>query len=147
MTETIAINRNFFLFDPKWHSKVISLLVSILMVAIYIWMFFGFTNLLITLYQTYPDKWCHGARTMITDVIIILAALELVRILQSYLTIGRVKVSLFLDVALIVLIGELISYWYSESNMKEVVLSVAVISVLIILRMLTIKFSPDLKES
>jgi uncharacterized membrane protein (DUF373 family) len=110
-------------------------------------MFFGFINLLITLYHTYPDNWGHGARTMITDVIIILASLELVRILQSYLSIGRVKVSLFLDVALIVLIGELISYWYSEYSVREVVLSVAVISVLIVLRMLTIKYSPDLNDT
>ncbi len=142
-----TLNSNLFILNPKWHSRVISTLVSLLMITIYIWMFFGFINLLITLYHTYPDNWGHGARTMITDVIIILASLELVRILQSYLSIGRVKVSLFLDVALIVLIGELISYWYSEYSVREVVLSVAVISVLIVLRMLTIKYSPDLNDT
>ena len=80
---------------------------------------------------------------MINNVVIILASLELIRIFQSYLSIGRVKVTFILDVALVVLIGELISFWYREYNINEVILSVFVISALIVLRIVTTKFSPD----
>jgi uncharacterized membrane protein (DUF373 family) len=80
---------------------------------------------------------------MINNVVIILASLELIRIFQSYLSIGRVKVTFILDVALVVLIGELISFWYREYNINEVILSVFVISALIVLRIVTTNFSPD----
>ena len=80
---------------------------------------------------------------MITDVVVILAILELIRTLQSYLELGRVKVTLILDAALVVLIGELISLWYSEYTNQEVLLSLAVIALLTVLRIVTTRYSPE----
>jgi len=80
---------------------------------------------------------------MIEDVVIILAALELIRIFQSYLLIGRVKVSFIVDVSLVVLIGELISFWYRKAEMNDILLSLFVILVLVIIRVVTTKYSPD----
>ena len=116
------------------------------MIAIYLWMAFGFINLMLNLYHSYPDNWSHGAEVMIKDVVIILASLELIRVFQAYLLMGRVKVTFILDVALVVLIGELISLWYKEYSMNEVFMSVFVISVLVALRIVTIKFSPAYSE-
>ena len=84
---------------------------------------------------------------MIKDIVIILAALELIRVFQTYLLMGRVKVTFILDVALVVLIGELISLWYREYSMNEVFMSTFVISILVVLRIVTTKFSPDCSES
>lgn len=113
------------------------------MIAIYIWIISGFVDLLITLYHSYPDNWSHGAETMIKKVVIILAALELIRIFQSYLALGRVKLTFILEVALVVLVGELIGFWYRDFQVWEVILSIAVISILLILRIITIRYSPD----
>ncbi|NIQ11468.1 MAG: hypothetical protein GWO08_16705, partial [Gammaproteobacteria bacterium] len=44
---------------------------------------------------------------------------------------------------LVVLVGELISLWYREYVIQEVVVSLSVITLLIILRIITYKFSPD----
>jgi hypothetical protein len=57
---------------------------------------------------------------------------------------GRVKVTLILDAALVVLIGELISLWYRDYTATEVLLSMGVITMLTLLRILTAKFSPEL---
>jgi len=85
---------------------------------------------------------------MIKDVVIILAALELIRVFQAYLLMGRVKVTFILDVTLVVLIGELISLWYKEEHsMNEVFMHVFVISVLVVLRIVTNKYSPDSSEA
>jgi uncharacterized membrane protein (DUF373 family) len=84
---------------------------------------------------------------MIKDVVIILASLELIRVFQTYLLMGRVKVTFILDVALVVLIGELISLWYREYSISEVFMSVFVISVLVVLRIVTTKYSPNCSES
>lgn len=136
-----------FLFNHEWHSRAIGFIVGIMMIAIYIWMIAGSVDLLIILYHSYPDGWPQGAERMVKNVVIILASLELIRIFQSYLLVGRVKVTFILDVALVVLIGELIGFWYREFETAEVVLSVVVISALIALRIVTTKFSPDYGEA
>ena len=117
------------------------------MIAIYLWLASGLISLLINLYYSFPDSWAHGAETMIKDVVIILASFELIRVFQSYLLLGRVKVTFILDVALVVLIGELISLWYREFETSEVVMNVMVITVLIVLRIFTSKYSPDFGET
>ncbi|MEN8218610.1 MAG: phosphate-starvation-inducible PsiE family protein [Pseudomonadota bacterium] len=117
------------------------------MIAIYFWMVSGFIHLLLNLYHSYPDNWSHGAELMIKDVVIILASLELIRVFQTYLLMGRVKVTFILDAALVVLIGELISIWYREYSIREVLMSVFVISVLVVLRIVTTKYSPNCSES
>ena len=132
-----------FIFNSDWHAKIIGFLVGILMIAIYIWIISGFFDLLVTLYHSYPDNWSHGAETMIKNIVIILAALELIRIFQSYLALGRVKLTFILEVALVVLVGELIGFWYRDFQVWEVILSIAVISILLILRIITIRYSPD----
>jgi len=52
-----------------------------------------------------------------------------------------------LDVALVVLIGELISFWYRAFNMTEVIFNVLVILTLIALQIITTKYSPDCSEA
>ena len=113
------------------------------MLSIYLWIIGGITNLLIHLYNNILSNWTHGAERMIKEVVIMLAALELIRTLQSYLTLGRVKVTFILDAALVVLIGELISLWYGEYSTSEVIVNISVISILSVLRIITTKYSPD----
>jgi len=136
-----------FLLSNEWHSRIIGFFIGILMIAIYLWMASGFISLLVSLYHSYPDNWSHGAEGMIKNMVVILASFELIRVFQSYLLIGRVKVTFILDVALVVLIGELISLWYAKYNTNEVLLSIFVIASLIALRILTTKFSPDCSEA
>lgn len=146
MTEKITNNNpalKTFILDYEWHSKIIGFLVGLLMISVYLWIVTGFFTLLINLYHAFLNNWSHGAETMIKDIVIILASLELIRTFQSYLILGRVKVTFILDVALVVLIGELISFWYRDYNTVEVIVSVFVVSVLVALRIITTKYSPD----
>ncbi|PVV16565.1 MAG: hypothetical protein B6D77_00840 [gamma proteobacterium symbiont of Ctena orbiculata] len=119
------------------------LLVSGLMLCLGLWITGAIVDLLHQLYIAATGEWSRGAEKMITDVVIILAILELVRTLQSYLELGRVKVTLILDAALVVLIGELISLWYREYTAQEVLLSLAVITLLTLLRIVTMRYSPE----
>lgn len=135
-----------FILNHEWHSSIIGILVSILMICIYLWIVSGFIDLLRHLYVSVLSDWTHGAEIMIKDVVIILAALELIRTLQSYLSLGRVRVTFILDAALVVLIGELISLWYGDYVISEVFVNVTVTSVLVVLRIITARYSPDLSE-
>lgn len=137
------IQYSTLLLNHEWHAKIIGFLVGILMIGIYLWIIGGIANLLAHLYTQALTNWAHGAEKMIKEVVIMLATLELIRTLQSYLTLGRVKVTFILDAALVVLIGELISLWYGEYNSTDVIVNISVISVLTILRIITTKYSPD----
>lgn len=134
------------LLNHEWHSRIIGFLVGMLMVSIYLWILSGFINLLHNLYLSVLTDWTHGAEKMIKDVVILLATLELIRTFQSYLILGRVKVTFILDAALVVLIGELISLWYGDYEVTEVLVNISVISILTLLRIVTTKFSPNCSD-
>ncbi|MEA1921031.1 MAG: phosphate-starvation-inducible PsiE family protein [Pseudomonadota bacterium] len=136
-----------FILNHEWHSRIIGFLVGVLMIALYVWVLSGIISILINLYHCFLSDWSYGAEHMIKKVLVVLALLEFIRVLQSYLLLGRVKLTFILEVALVVLIGELIGFWYRDFNFAEVVLGVVVISVLITLRIVTTKFSPDSCES
>ncbi|MCU7795659.1 MAG: phosphate-starvation-inducible PsiE family protein [Candidatus Thiodiazotropha sp. (ex Myrtea spinifera)] len=131
------------LINPQVFNRMTRLLVGGLIFCLGLWIAAGVIHLVHLLYLALTGEWNHEAEKMIVDAVIILAILELVRTLQSYLELGRVKVTLILDAALVVLIGELISLWYREYTALEVLLSLAVIVLLTLLRILTARFSPE----
>ena len=139
---TKTMPQKIFLSDSAWHAKTIQLLVGLLMLMLYAWITGGLINLAIQLWTSVGRNWAQGAEKMIITTLLILASLELIRTLQSYLTLGRVKVTFILDAALVVLIGELIGLWYQDHSASEIMGSLGVIVVLVILRVATAKFSP-----
>ena len=136
-----------FLLDYRWHSKIIGFLVGILMIAIYIWIAFGFFDLLYGLYHSFKTSWAEAVEHMMKSILILFALLEFIRVLQSYLHIGRVRVTFIIDVALVVLIGELMGFWYRKIVLDEVLLGGGVIALLVVLRIITSKYSPDCNET
>jgi len=140
------MDQKIFLSDSEWHAKVIRILVGLLMLILYAWIGGGLVNLAMQLYTSAGIGWAHCAEKMIITTLLILASLELIRTLQSYLALGRVKVTFILDAALVVLIGELIGLWYQDYTAREVMISLGVIVVLVMLRIATAKFSPDSLE-
>ena len=135
-----------FILSHEWHATVIRLLVGIILITIYLWILEGTASLLIHLYFDGFSGWSQGAEAMIKKVVIMLAAFELIRTLQSYLILGRVKVTFILDAALVVLIGELISLWYGGHDATQVITNLTVIALLTVLRIITTKYSPDLQD-
>lgn len=136
----------FLLTDSKWHTRAIQWTVGVLMLALYLWIGAGILSLLANLPEILENGWADTVEHIIVDIVLILALLELIRILQSYLALGRVKVTFILDVAVVVLIGELIGLWFKQYTSMEVSLHIAAITVLALLRIVSIRFSPDAVE-
>lgn len=131
-----------FILNHEWHSYIIGFFVGTLMITIYLCMMAGVISIFIHLYHSFFGDWSHIAEYIIKDVLIILALLEFIRVLQSYLILGRVRVTFIIDVALVVLIGELIGFWYQKVNIPEILIGIGVITALIALRTVTSQFSP-----
>jgi uncharacterized membrane protein (DUF373 family) len=133
-----------FILSPSFYGLTVRVMIGLLMIGLSLWLLAGMFSMMEHLWLAVTGEWSHEAEKVIIDVVIILAMLELVRTLQSYLQLGRVKVTLILDAALVVLIGELISLWYRDYTATEVILSMGVITMLTLLRIITVKFSPEL---
>ncbi len=132
------------LLNTEFYSIIIRGLVGLLMISLCLWVLFGIGHILVNLYHAGLDQWDAAAGRTIVNILTLLAMLEIFRTLQSYLEIGRVRVTFILDAALVVLIGELISMWFKNHTPQELLLSLGVIAVLIILRIVTAKMSPQI---
>ena len=93
--------------------------------------------------QSLSSGWAGAAERAIIDALIMLALLEVIRTLQAYLKLGRVRVTFILDTALVVLIGELMGLWFKEYAPEKVLLGLGVIVTLVVLRVATASFSPE----
>lgn len=118
-------------------------LTGLLIVALCLWMLAGIIHLVAGLRETLATGWASTAEHVIIKALIMLALLEVIRTLQAYLKLGRVRVTFILDTALVVLIGELMGLWFKEYAPEKVLLGLGVIVTLVALRIVTARFSPE----
>jgi len=112
------------------------------MIITSVWIFSGILALVVNLSHVFEQGWEPVAHHSVMKIITMLSLLELLRTLYSYLQLGRVKVTFILDGALVVLIVELMGLWYREYTSMDVILSLVVIVTLVLLRIVTSKYSP-----
>lgn len=129
-----------FLADTIYPSLV-RLLTGMLIVTLCLWMLAGVIDMVLGLREIPAAGWASVAEHAIIKALIMLALLEVIRTLQAYLKLGRVRVTFILDTALVVLIGELMGLWFKEYSSGKVFLGTGVIAILVALRIVTNKFS------
>lgn len=71
---------------------------------------------------------------------------ELFRTVKSYFTEGRLKVTYIIDTAMVVVITEIIGFWYREIEMARVGLAIVLVVALMGVRIMAIQFSPKRRE-
>jgi uncharacterized membrane protein (DUF373 family) len=97
----------------------------------------------LALADAFGAGWSKGAEQSVLGGLLLLALLEVIRTLQAYLALGRVRVTFIIDTALVMLIGELMGLWFREYAPEKVLLALAVIVTLAALRVVTARYSPD----
>jgi len=125
------------------YPALIRMLTGLLIVVLCAWMLVGGINMVLTLGNAFGSGWASAAEHTIINALILLALLEVIRTLQAYLKLGRVRVTFILDTALVVLISELMGLWFREYAPEKVLLGLGVIVTLVVLRIVTAKFSPE----
>ena len=135
----ITLNR---LVDALYPA-LLRLLAGLLIFVLCAWIVAGGMTMVRTLGNVFDGHWATAAEHTIVNALILLALLEVIRTLQAYLTLGRVRVTFILDTALVVLIGELMGLWFREYAPEKVLLGLGVISTLVVLRIVTARFSPE----
>ncbi len=127
----------------KIYPCMVRALTGMSIMVLGLWMLAGVIVLLLDLRQVFVNGWANVAERAIIDTLILLALLEVIRTLQAYLQLGRVRVTFILDTALVVLIGELMGLWFKEYSPDKVLLGVGVITTLVVLRIVTNRYSPE----
>lgn len=123
--------------------QAVRVITLFMMLAVGLWMLAGIVQLFLHLPDALTQDWVGAAEHTIVHSLVLLALLEVVRTLQAYLMLGRVRVTFILDTALVVLIGELMGLWFREYAPEKVLLSIGVIVTLVVLRIVTVRFSPE----
>jgi uncharacterized membrane protein (DUF373 family) len=123
--------------------QAVRIITLLMMLAVGLWMLAGVIQLFLQLPQAFVRDWVAAAEHTIVNSLVLLALFEVVRTLQAYLSLGRVRVTFILDTALVVLIGELMGLWFREYTPEKVLLSLGVIATLVVLRIITARFSPE----
>ncbi len=126
-------------------------LLSLLLVVLLIGMAFGILQAGLNLFAE-PKHLLSGSglhnivKELIINVLMVLAVLELFRTVKAYFSEGRIKVTYIIDTALVVVITEVMGFWYREVEVTRVGLAIALMIALMGIRVMAIRFSPRRHE-
>lgn len=146
---TKKINKSLLseLISRPFLSQIITVLLRLLVIVALIGFGGGIIKTLLDLELLFHESVEEALRQLLLNVITLLAVIEIVKTVMSYLSDGRVKVTYIVDTVLIVMLNEIISLWFKGPNIQSVSLLGIIISMLIFVRLLAIKFSPDSESS
>jgi len=89
------------------------------------------------------SKDIHDAlKQVMVNSLTILALLEVFRTALSYFSEGRVKVTYIIDTVLVVILTEVMVFWFKDIEYSKVLMVIALVLSLIVARILAIRFSP-----
>jgi len=126
-------------------------LLSLMLCVLLAGMAFGILQAAADL-ATYARGLFHGdilhsaLKEVMIDVLMVLAVLELFRTVKSYFTEGRVKVTYIIDTVLVVVLTEIMGFWYREVEPARIGMALALVVILMFVRIMAIRFSPKRRE-
>lgn len=126
-------------------------LLSLLLVVLLAGMAFGILRAGLDLLKETGHLFSPGGlhtvlKDLVINVLMVLAVVELFRTVKAYFTEGRLKVTYIIDTALVVVITEIMGFWYREIEVARVALAIALVLALMFVRIMAIRFSPKRRE-
>lgn len=132
---------NLFLYGVK--ISIVFLLMVLL--ATISWAAF---RTLLDLNEIFSGGIHEALKTIMVNSLTILALLEVFMTTLAYFEEGRVKVTYIIDTVIVVIVTEIMVFWFKEIEMMRIVMFIALVLSLIAARILAIRFSPaKYKES
>ncbi len=81
-------------------------------------------------------------KTILVDILTVLALVEVLRTALAYFSEGRVKVTYIIDTVIVTVLTEVMSFWYKEMEWDEIAMVIALVLSLAGIRIVTVRFSP-----
>jgi uncharacterized membrane protein (DUF373 family) len=117
---------------------LLSLLILVIMLAILAGIGCTFYDLRLVLNGDY-----HAAfKSILVDMLTVLAVVEVLRTALSYFTEGRVKVTYIIDTVIVTVLTEVMAFWYRDMDWQGVAMVIALVLSLARIRIIAVRFSP-----
>ena len=86
----------------------------------------------------------HAAfKSILVDMLTVLAVVEVLRTALSYFTEGRVKVTYIIDTVIVTVLTEVMAFWYRDMGWQKVAMVIALVMSLACIRIIAVRFSPQ----
>jgi len=117
---------------------VLSLLIVAILMAILAGIGCTFYDLRLVFQQGF-----HAAfKTILVDMLTVLAIVEVLRTALAYFTEGRVKVTYIIDTVMVTVLTEVMAFWYKEMQWQELAMIILLVLSLACIRIIAVRFSP-----
>jgi len=117
---------------------ILSLLIVAILLAILAGVICTFYDLRLILSRDFQGAF----KTILVDMLTVLAVVEILRTALAYFSEGRVKVTYIIDTVLVTVLTEIMAFWYKEMDWQRVAMVIVLVLSLAFVRIIAVRFSP-----
>ena len=138
--------RNIGNISSRLFEGLVRIILSLLIVTILIAMVWAIIKTLTGLQGIFSKDIHEALKVVMLNSLTILALLEVFRTALAYFSEGRVKVTYIIDTVLVVILTEVMVFWFKEIEYSKILMVIALMLSLVVARIMAIRFSPTKKE-
>ena len=138
--------RNIGNLSSRLFEGLARIILSLLIVTILIAMIWAILKTLTELQGIFSKDIHEALKVVMLNSLTILALLEVFRTALAYFSEGRVKVTYIIDTVLVVILTEIMVFWFKEIEYSKILMVIALMLSLLVARIIAIRFSPTKKE-
>jgi len=116
--------------------------LSFLIVAILVTILAGIGCTFYDLRLIFQQSFQSAFKTIMVDMLTVLAIVEVLRTALAYFSEGRVKVTYIIDTVIVTILTEIMAFWYKEMEWQEVAMILLLVFSLACIRIIAVRFSP-----
>jgi len=134
--------RNIGNISSRLFEGLVRIILSLLIITILIAMVWAIVKTLTGLQGIFSKDIHEALKVVMLNSLTILALLEVFRTALAYFSEGRVKVTYIIDTVLVVILTEVMVFWFKEIEYSRILMVIAIVLSLVVARILVIRFSP-----
>src|SRR6266567_7608937 len=117
---------------------LLSLLIAAILVAILAGVICTFYDMRLVVQSAFLVAF----RTILVDILTVLALVEVLRTALAYFSEGRVKVTYIIDTVIVTILTEVMGFWYKDVEWQKVAMAIVLVLSLACVRIIAVRFSP-----
>ena len=133
-----AIDLNLTKFFEASARAILSLLIVAILLAILAGVIYTFYDLRLI----WRMEFLGAFKSILVDVLTVLAMVEVLRTALAYFSEGRVKVTYIIDTVIVSVLTEVMAFWYKEMEWQKLAMVIALVLSLACVRIIAVRFSP-----
>jgi uncharacterized membrane protein (DUF373 family) len=138
MFQTEAVDLKITRFFEAFARLLLSLLIVAIFIAILAGIAYTFRDLRLIFRVEFHDFF----KTVLVDMLTVLAMVEVLRTALAYFTEGRVKVTYIIDTVIVTVLTEVMAFWYREMEWEQIAMVIALVLSLAAVRIIAVRYSP-----